>query len=108
LNENDVEWTNDGRTAIINGWYFHFNDMCAVRGHGQLKRVLLDVHNDCVCSVRHEATDTRLIGVTHGRYEWGGIWRSFFTEPEERFNQVIDEAYQTYLLETAINSIPKQ
>jgi hypothetical protein len=32
------------------------------------------------------------------------VWYAFFTPPEDRFNQIVQDAYQTYLLETAIRN----
>jgi hypothetical protein len=39
----------------------------------------------------------------HGTWDWNQ-WFSFFTPPEDHYNQMINEAYMNYLLEKSLDS----
>ena len=125
MNE-DVKWLTPNE-ALINGWVFNFRMMRAMRNKwvvdletGGLEytrkksydykiekdMVNLAVKDGSVCSVRTWAPG----GIDHGT-EYGRMdgykqqrWFSFFTEPEDRYNAVINEAYATWCLERAIEN----
>lgn len=108
-----IEWKNDGRTAIINEWWFHFDDMYALhgtdwtRGRRTLVQKWVDSHE--IGGVRDsDRYDYSPVGMRracgHNERDWNGndIWYAFFMPPEDHFNDMIQEAYQIYLLEKAL------
>jgi hypothetical protein len=109
----DVEWLSIHEVRI-NGWVFNFFQMRAVRNkwHFELGRDVvanqmleLGISDGQVCSVKPwDAGNVhgREFGSSmhHGGTNWK--WFSFFVEPEDRYNAMIDEAYATYCLERAI------
>lgn len=111
----DVEWINDGKSAIINGWYFHFSTdwMCAFRGTGKLERrelILKYADSDILSwydryyALGFDDISNRRFAGHRDMVNGKEVWYAFFTPPEDRFNQVVQEAYETYLLETAIRN----
>lgn len=87
--------------VLINGWIFNFAVMRATRNEWIIP---LKVNAGHVCSFRRDENNH----IEFGRMDFSGKWRSFFTEPEHGYNDLIDEAYSTYCLERAIrDSDPK-
>lgn len=111
-----IEWKNDGRTAIINGWWFHFEEMYAIRraeapryfDRRKLVQKWVDSHEiggvneDDIHGNWSEVNYRRQCG-HYGVNEYGQeVWFAFFTPPEDHYNDLIQEAYQIYLLEKAL------
>lgn len=114
----DVVWLNQGDTAVINGWYFHFRDMYALRsewsssGRNRMELILKFKDRDIISWYTSDyrlgySEDVLREIVGHKERRWNGLgydetWYAFFTQPEDRFNQVVQDAYETYLFEKAI------
>lgn len=115
----EVEWKNDGRTAVINDWWFHFDEMYAIRSRpppGYCSRMTLiqkyvDSHevggikeDDLWMAQNSPVNMRRMCGYTEKDWDGNDVWYAFFLPPEHHFNDVLQEAYQTYLLEKALRS----
>lgn len=98
----------NSREFIINGWCFNFLKMRATK-------VAEDPHNGIWCInlvylpelgiVTSQGKEREALqGIStsnYGSWDWSKLY-SFFVPPEDRYNKMIDGAYQTYLLEKAI------
>lgn len=92
---------------VINGWCFNFLRMRATRiadepcnGYGLWCVNLVYIPEmGCVSSADRVLQPPTTSN--HGTWDWSKYY-SFFTPPEDRYNKLINDAYQTYLLERAI------
>lgn len=116
----EIEWVNNGNTAIINGWYFHFDEMYAMRGQwkvnseNRMELIRKFVDSDELSWYRFsdrglysEASQRRLAGHRGITLNGQEVWYAFFVPPEDHYNKMIQDAYQTYLFERAMRSDPK-
>jgi len=93
----------------INGWVFNFKSMVANRiKHMENSRNCVQLiylaDRGCITSSARDLKDLHPPTTSnHGTWDWS-TWFSFFVPPEHAYNQMIDDAYQTYLLELALRS----
>lgn len=80
---------------LINGWYFDFKAMLAFRKNDSYdKRALIAIGTPPSILKSRMDSPRRTYG-------------NFFDEPEDYFNNVIDQAYHEYLLSEGIEELLK-
>lgn len=79
--------------VLINGWYFDFKAMLAFRkGNSYDKRGLI-------------AVGTPPSILKHHIYDTKPTYSNFFCEPEDNFNNSVDQAYHEFLLTESIEDM---
>lgn len=83
----------DYTVVLINSWYFDFNNMIAFR------------KNNDVTDIRQIVSAGSSPSILKKRFNLKEPLTNFFSEPEEHFNNKIDQAYHEYLLTKSIEEI---
>jgi hypothetical protein len=94
----------------INGWRFNFELMLAKNMAYSMTvfpnyipiiwcehKLAITVEHIYINVLRKPTTSN------YGTWDWG-IWFSFFVPPEDSYNQMINDAYITYLFEKSLKS----
>ena len=98
----EIQWINDSDSIILAGWYIHFNDMCAYAPTIALKRVeLINKYVDSDYIAAYPSDCRTVFDDIFKRH----IAKALF-ETDPRLENLLQEAYQSYLLEKSMKGIP--